>query len=75
MHNVDLLATAGAAAGTLGALGVARALAGLLYDVSATDPIVPLTVPLSLVAVGLLACLAPAMRAARVDPLTALRSE
>jgi predicted permease len=73
--HATLLAAAGACIGTACALGISRALTGLLFDVSAADPVVVLSVPIALVAVGVVACLAPAVRAARVDPMAALRSE
>jgi ABC-type lipoprotein release transport system permease subunit len=47
----------------------------LLFDVSATDPMTFGLVALLLVAVALLACWIPARRAAKVDPLVALRIE
>jgi ABC-type antimicrobial peptide transport system permease subunit len=57
------------------ALGVARLLASFLYDVSAADPVVFSVAPLVLVAAVALACWVPARRAARVDPMVALRDE
>jgi putative ABC transport system permease protein len=57
------------------ALMASRAIAPLLFGVSARDPIVYATVAVVLVGVGIVACLIPASRAARVDPNTALRVE
>jgi putative ABC transport system permease protein len=69
------LATAGVALGLLGAFFAGRLLQGLLFNTSTTDPFVFLAVALVLVATALLACWLPARRAARVDPMVALRSE
>ncbi|HEU4631144.1 MAG TPA: ABC transporter permease [Gemmatimonadaceae bacterium] len=69
------LALLGAGVGLAAALVVARLLRGFLYDVSATDPWTFATVPLVLAAVAVLATLVPARRAARVDPVRALRGE
>jgi predicted permease len=70
-----LLAVIGAAVGIVVALPVARMAAGLLYGVSATDPITYVGITLLLMAVALLACYLPARRATRIDPLIALRVE
>lgn len=69
------LALAGCAAGLLGALVLARALSAFLYGVSPFDPLTFVGVPLLLVACSLAASLAPALKAARVDPMNALRCE
>jgi predicted permease len=69
------LATFGAVIGSLAAFAGARLISHLLYGVSATDPIVFVGAVLSLMVVALLACLIPAIRAARIDPNLALREE
>jgi len=71
-----LIVTAiGAAAGLALSLGVGRILSSLLYGVSGFDPVVLVAAPAVLAAVSLLACYIPARRAARVDPMVALRYE
>src|SRR6202043_1719022 len=64
---------AGVAAGLLGSLIAMRALASLLYGVTATDPATFLTVSGVLLAISAMAIAIPARRAARVDPMAALR--
>jgi predicted permease len=68
-----LLALIGATVGILVALPVARMAGGLLYGVSATDPLTYVGITLLLMGVALLACYLPARRATRIDPLVALR--
>ncbi|HEY4230514.1 MAG TPA: FtsX-like permease family protein, partial [Thermoanaerobaculia bacterium] len=65
----------GAALGLAGALVLTRTVSSLLFGVTATDPIAFGSVTLLLLAAALLACYLPARRAAKVDPLVALRSE
>ncbi|HJX29660.1 MAG TPA: ABC transporter permease, partial [Thermoanaerobaculia bacterium] len=69
------LAVIGALAGLAGALFASRGLQSLLYQVSATDPAIYTTVALLLVLVAGLASYLPARRAARTEPLLALRGQ
>jgi len=57
------------------AFGSARLLSSLLYEVSPTDPLIFVATPLLLSGAALLACYLPALRAARVQPVAALRHE
>jgi putative ABC transport system permease protein len=70
-----LLAGAGVIVGVVGALGATRWLQSLLYDVSATDPIVFITLPLLLAGIAVVSCYVPARRAAKGDPLIVLRAD
>jgi putative ABC transport system permease protein len=66
---------AGLAAGLAASLVAMRALASLLYGVTGTDPPTFLAVSAALLAISALASAIPARRAARVDPMAALRHE
>jgi putative ABC transport system permease protein len=70
-----VLTLIGVGIGLLGAFASTRLLRTLLFEVSPTDPATFLAVPLLLGAVALLASYLPARRAARVDPMIALRNE
>ena len=65
----------GISIGLFGAWMLTRALGGLLYGVTATDPVTFLAVPVLVVALSAVACSLPALRAMRVDAVTALRYE
>ena len=70
-----VLGAIGVAIGSAIALGAAKWIAPLLFDESARDPAVFALVGVSLIAVGAVASWLPAIRASRVDPVRALRSE
>jgi len=69
------LAGTGGVLGTVGALAGSRLLRSFLFGVGPNDPVTLITVALLLCAAALLACWLPARRAARVDPMVALRAE
>ena len=64
---------AGLALGIAASLALTRLMSGLLFGIGATDPLTYVSVPVVLLLVTLLASYLPARRAARLDPLTALR--
>jgi predicted permease len=69
------LSVIGAACGLIGAAALARVMQPLLFGVKPLDPVTYAAAPLALVAAALLASYLPALKAALVDPLEALRSE
>ncbi len=75
LHQGLVLAGMGIAIGALAALGASRFAATLLYGVRATDPLTYGVVALLVLIAAAAACLIPARRAARVDPMTSLRGE
>ena len=70
-----VLVIVGVAIGVAGALALRNVLIGLLFEVKPTDPATLIFAALVLITVALAACLIPARRATRVDPLVALRCE
>ena len=65
----------GVGVGSLAGFGLSQFMGRLLFEVKSTDPLTYLSMPLILVTVALLACYWPARRAAKVDPMVALRHE
>ncbi len=61
--------------GLAGAFGLSRVLRTLLVQISPTDPVTFVSITIILTAVAITACIVPARRATRVDPLIALRAE
>ena len=70
-----LLLLVGVAIGVAAAFALSRFLESMLFEVSSTDPLTFAAVPVLLALVALFACWVPARRAAKVDPLVALRRE
>jgi predicted permease len=69
------LVLAGTAIGLILALTLARVLKNLIYDVSPADPLTFVSVGLMVIAIAVLACYIPALKATRANPMTALRAE
>lgn len=70
-----ILILLGIGCGLAVSLAATRLLASQLYDITPTDPLTFIAVPMLLLIVALLACFVPARRATQVDPLIALRNE
>jgi ABC-type antimicrobial peptide transport system permease subunit len=75
LKEIGLLICLGLALGIPIALGLSRVVAGMLYGLTPTDPFTILAAALALVTVALFGGYVPARRAARVDPMVALRWE
>ena len=69
------LAVAGVILGVVGALALRRALASMVFGIGAADPVSLAVAPLVVLAAALIGCYLPARRAARVDPVIAMRDE
>jgi putative ABC transport system permease protein len=68
-----VVALIGVALGTAGALGVAQVLKSFLFGITSTDPVILVGMPAALLGIAVLASYLPARRAAKVDPMEALR--
>jgi putative ABC transport system permease protein len=75
IRQAGVLALLGITLGLAAAFGLSRFLAGLLYGVSATDPVTFAAAGLLLLALAVLASFLPARRATRIEPVAALRSD
>jgi putative ABC transport system permease protein len=75
LGNGMLLASIGLLIGIASSLGVTRLMASMLFGVGARDPLTMVLVATVLAAAALLACVIPARRAAKVDPMVALRHD
>jgi putative ABC transport system permease protein len=73
--NGLILTIIGLFIGLTGAFILTRCMSSMLYQISITDPVIFIIVPLILIAIAMLACYLPARRAAKVDPMEALRYE
>jgi putative ABC transport system permease protein len=74
LRQAIVVTAAGLAVGLLSSVVLARSTSALLYGITPYDPVTFVAVPVMLAVVALLACVSPALRAARLDPLKVLRS-
>jgi putative ABC transport system permease protein len=74
MHDMRLVAI-GLIVGLIAAAGVTHLMASMLYQVEPMDPLVLASMTTLFAVVALIACLVPSLRASRVDPVIALRSQ
>ena len=75
LRQAMLLTLGGVAIGLFASFALTRLIKSLLFSVSVTDPLTFAVIALLLILIALLACLIPAVRATKVDPLVALRYE
>jgi ABC-type antimicrobial peptide transport system permease subunit len=75
LRQASWVTLSGLVVGVIASFGLSRLLSAQLFGVTAFDPLTFITVPLILLAVAMLAAWMPARRAARVDPMVALRYE
>jgi putative ABC transport system permease protein len=75
VRQAMMLALGGVAIGLLASLALTRLMKSLLFNVGVTDPLTFAVIALLMTLIALLACLIPARRATKVDPLVALRYE
>lgn len=75
LARMATLLAAGAILGVALAMAAGQVLASIVYHASARDPFVLAAVAATVIAIGMLSCWAPALRAVRIDPMAALRWE
>jgi len=75
VRQAMLLALGGVGLGLIASFALTRLMKGLLFNVSVTDPMTFVAIAILMSLIALLACLMPARRATKVDPLVALRYE
>jgi predicted permease len=73
MKRGAIMATVGVLFGLIGTVALRAFVESHLYEISALDPVVLISIPLTLLAVALLASFLPARRASRIDPVVMLR--